>query len=466
MGEGELLSAGPRSGRLRLRITAAAETIVRGGHPWVFTGSVQKQNREGTAGELAVIFDRNDKFLAVGLFDPHSPIRVRVLHTGKPLNIGTEFWRARLDMAVRKRDGLFDERTTGYRLINGESDGWPGLVLDRYDTTLVLKLYTTAWLPRLGKILGIIRAGMKPERIVLRMSRNIQQDTREAAVLPHPSPLPLGEGESLAVGARIWRDGEVVFQKRADLEIGAPVVFLENGLKFEADVLRGQKTGFFLDQRENRRLVESLARGRAVLNAFSFSGGFSLYAARGGAKSVTDLDLSAHALESAKRNFRRNEGDVNVRHCRHETIQADAFKWIAGNSGRQFDLIILDPPSLAKREAERARAIRAYGKLAGDGMKCLKRHGILVACSCSAHVLAEEFFGVVRQMAAKAGCNFVELQTTRHAPDHPATFKEAEYLKGIYLRFADNQQPADRWQSGGLAPARLAIDSGREFRRL
>jgi 23S rRNA (cytosine1962-C5)-methyltransferase len=127
--------------RLRLRITATAENYVRAGHPWVFADSVREQNRDGVSGELAVIYDRQDKFLAAGLFDPDSPIRVRVLHAGKPLTLDTAWWTARLDAAVRRRDGFFDARTTGYRLINGESDGWPGLVLDRYDTTFVLKLY-------------------------------------------------------------------------------------------------------------------------------------------------------------------------------------------------------------------------------------------------------------------------------------------------------------------------------------
>jgi 23S rRNA (cytosine1962-C5)-methyltransferase len=227
----------------------------------------------------------------------------------------------------------------------------------------------------------------------------------------------------------------MLFPKRADAEVGAPVIFLENGVRFEADVWRGQKTGFFLDQRENRRVIESLAPGRTVLNAFSFSGGFSLYAARGGAKSVTDLDISSHALESAKRNFRLNEGDPNVAGCRHESIQTDAFEWLAGNVGQQFDLVVLDPPSLAKREAERAGAIRAYAKLAAAGLQHLRPGGILLAGSCSAHVSAEEFFGAVRQAARESGRRFTELQTMRHAPDHPATFPEAEYLKGIYLKF-------------------------------
>ena len=215
----------------------------------------------------------------------------------------------------------------------------------------------------------------------------------------------------------------------------ASVIFLESELRFEADVVRGQKTGFFLDQRENRRLVESLARGRAVLNAFSYSGGFSLYAARGGANSVADLDISPRALESAKRNFALNQSEPAIARCRHECIQTDAFEWLAGNAGRRFDLIVLDPPSLAKREAERAGAIRAYGKLANAGIQHLSPGGVLVACSCSAHVSAEEFFGAVRSAAGISGWKFAEIQTSRHAPDHPARFQEVEYLKGIFLRF-------------------------------
>jgi 23S rRNA (cytosine1962-C5)-methyltransferase len=395
---------------LRLRVTATAENYIRAGHPWVFSDSVREQNRPGIAGELAVIFDRDNKFLAVGFFDPESPIRVRVLQVGKPLPIDAEFWRTRLEVAVKRRDGLFDAGTTGYRVINGESDGWPGLVLDRYDTTLVLKIYTAAWRQRLDEITALIRERLRPEQIVLRQSRNLER------------------------GAATRLDGEILFSERASTEIGAPVVFLENGIRFEADVWRGQKTGFFLDQRENRNIVESLARGRTVLNAFSFSGGFSLYAARGGAKSVTDLDISAHALASAQRNFALNADNATIAAPRHEPIQTDVFEWLAGNPGRKFDLIVLDPPSLAKRETERAGAIRAYARLATAGLNHLSPGGILVACSCSAHVTAEEFFGTVRQAAAPSVRGFKELRTTHHAPDHHATFKEANYLKGIYLR--------------------------------
>ena len=395
--------------RLRLRVTAAAETQIRSGHPWVFGDSVREQNREGAPGELAVIFDRKDKFLAVGLFDPDSPIRVRILHAGKPQTIDNTWWSARLTQAVDRRRNLFDEQTNGYRLINGESNGWPGLVLDRYDRTLALKLYTVAWLLRFEEISELILRQLTPERLVLRLSRNIQATARRMISM---------------------EDGQIISGPKLE----TIPTFLENGIRFEADVCHGQKTGFFLDQRENRRAVESLANSRRVLNAFSFSGGFSLYAARGGATSVTDLDISAHALASAERNFALNQSIPAIAQCRHERLQADALDWLAANEPRKFDLIVLDPPSFAKREAERAGAIRAYEKLAGLGIQHLAKNGILVACSCSAHVTAEEFFAAVRRSAARSGRRFEELQTTRHALDHNATFKEAEYLKAIYLR--------------------------------
>ncbi len=149
-------SSKQREPRLRLRVTAAAEAVIRSGHPWLFADSVKEQNRPGNTGELAVIYDRKDQFLAVGLFDADSPFRVRILHAGKPQTIDREWWTARLKQALERRRGLFDDRTTGYRCVNGESDGWPGLALDRYDTTLVLKLYTAAWLPRLDELAELI----------------------------------------------------------------------------------------------------------------------------------------------------------------------------------------------------------------------------------------------------------------------------------------------------------------------
>ena len=392
--------------RLRLRVTAAAENIIRSGHPWLFASSVRDQNREGALGELAVIYDRANRFLGIGLFDPNSPLRVRMLHVGRPLTLDDAWWQMRLEEAMARRRALFDSQTDGWRWICGESDGWPGLALDRYRSILALKLYTAAWLPRLEQLTSLFRSVLQPDGIVLRLSRNIQEKAKEFGV----------------------RDGQVIFGKELDM----PVIFQENGIRFEADVVRGQKTGFFLDQRENRRRVELLSQGRDVLNAFSFSGGFSLYAARGGAKSVTDLDISAHAIESAQRNFALNQAIPQIAQCRHETLQGDVFAWLQRNTTQRFDLIILDPPSLAKREAERTGAIRAYGSLAAGGIKLLRDGGVLVAASCSAHVSAPEFFGAVRQAVQRSARSFTEIKTTGHPPDHPATFGEAAYLKCIY----------------------------------
>ena len=391
---------------LRLRITSTAEWKVRSGHPWIFAESIKSQSRSGVMGELAVVYDKWDNFLAIGLFDPYSPLRVRVLHAGKPQTVDDVWWRERFTNALRLREGMFDGTTTGYRCIHGESDGWPAFVLDRYGDTAVLKLYSAVWFGRVEPIARLIQEYLRVQRLVLRLSRNIQK---------------AATGELLA-------DGAVIFGPPVE----GPVLFRENDLIFEADVLKGQKTGFFLDQRENRMKVGELAKGRSVLNTFSFSGGFSVYAARGGATSVTDVDISAHALEAAKRNFVHNAATTSK--CRHELIKADVFDWLA-QARTQFGVVVLDPPSLAKRESERKSAMDAYARLASMGIDRVERGGLLVAASCSAHVAAAEFFGLVRSAARRSGRRFSELAVTGHPADHPAKFPEAAYLKCIYLRF-------------------------------
>ncbi|HLH52303.1 MAG TPA: class I SAM-dependent rRNA methyltransferase [Verrucomicrobiae bacterium] len=415
MGRSSSIQSAPPRGKspqtqLRLRVTTAAESALRSGHPWVFSNSIREQNRAGAPGQLGVVYDRNNRFLAIGLFDPDSPLRLRVLHTGKPMPVNRQFFIERFQNAKAKRNGLFDSNTNGFRWINGESDGWPGLVLDRYADTVVLKLYTVSWLPWLEQLVEIILAAFGPQRIVLRLSRNIQESA-----------------------ARQFAKTDA--QTLAGSTLDQPVLFSESGLRFEADVLRGQKTGFFLDQRENRRKVELLAKGRSVLNAFSFSGGFSVYAARGGARSVTDLDISAHALASSDRNFHLNSSIDPIHTCRRETIQADAFDWLGSNPRRKFDLIVLDPPSMARRQTDREEAIRAYSRLAVLGAGHLSPNGILVACSCSAHVSEQEFYHAIQSAVAKTKSRIFELQRTGQPADHPATFPEARYLKAIYLQF-------------------------------
>jgi 23S rRNA (cytosine1962-C5)-methyltransferase len=394
---------------LRVRLKTVAESVVRQGHPWVFDGSIREQNRPGETGELAVIYDRNDQFLAIGLFDADSPIRIRILHCGKPVKITAQWWTERLQTALDRRVGLFANETNGYRIINGESDSWPGLVFDRYDGVFVLKIYTAAWLPRLGELIEVFRSKWATNTIVLRLSRNILSVSREHG----------------------FEDGQTL----SGPSFSNPVIFSENGIRFEADVIQGQKTGFFLDQRENRSAVEKLSQGRRVLNAFSFSGGFSLYAARGGANSVTDLDISAHALESAVRNFGLNQADPNIAKAVHRQIKADAFEWLASNKAEQFDLIVLDPPSLAKKESDRPVALGAYEKLAAAAITHLRDGGILVAASCSAHVQEAAFFAALTAAATASGRQYERIKLTGHAPDHPSTFPESRYLKCIFLRF-------------------------------
>jgi 23S rRNA (cytosine1962-C5)-methyltransferase len=386
---------------------------VRSGHPWIFANSIREQNRSGQTGELAIVFDRHNQFLAVGFYDESSPIRVRVLHAGSPAVIDGGWFGSRLTESLDRRAGILDEKTNAARLVNGESDRFPALVLDRYADTLVLKLYSSIWFPWLAHVIEIIQERIPCERLVLRLSRNIREAARE----------------------RKLDDGQLLFGPAVE----GSVMFSETGLRFEAEVIKGQKTGFFLDQRENRRFVESLARGQDVLNAFSFSGGFSLYAARGGARSVTDLDISSHALESSRRNFELNE--IAVADCQHFLIQADAFAWLRQPRPERYDLIILDPPSLAKRQTDRPAALHAYASLAASALTLARPGATLLCCSCSSHITAGEFFGTVGAALEDSGRKYEILRQTGQPADHPATFPEAEYLKAIYVSFRRGSHP-------------------------
>ncbi len=407
--------------RLKVRVTPAAEQAVRHGHPWVYGDKLRQQNRPAGTGEIAVLYDRADRFLALGFYDLDSAIRLRIIHQGRPVTLDAGWWRGKLEETLRKRRGLFDPDTTGYRLINGENDGWPALILDQYGSTLVLKIYAAFWLPRLAELEALIRETLTPQAMVLRLSRNLITRAARDYQLEEGFLGPPGEDT---------------------------VTFLENGLTFEAEVRFGQKTGFFLDQRENRQRVETLAAGRDVLNAFSFSGGFSLYAARGGAASVTDLDISAHALESARRNFALNASHPAIAAARHESHQTDAFSWLsdaARPGGPSFGLVITDPPSLAKREVEREGGIEAYHHLALNSLKLLQPGGILLAASCSAHVSAAEFRQAVERAAFQVlGNDWQTLWTAGHAADHPVSFPEGEYLKAVAVqRRRTNACPGD-----------------------
>jgi 23S rRNA (cytosine1962-C5)-methyltransferase len=249
---------------------------------------------------------------------------------------------------------------------------------------------------------------LQPARIVLRLSRNVAQVAGHHGLL---------DGQNLH-----------------GTDASPSVVFREDGLGFESDVVRGQKTGFFLDQRGNRREVGRMAAGGRVLNVFSFSGGFSVHAARGGAVAVTDVDISPHALASARRNMALNAGHPSVARSRHEQVQADAFRWLEAAPRGAWDLVILDPPSMAKREPERSGAIEAYGRLARLGAACVAPGGRLLAASCSAHVTTDEFLAATRAALRGSGTAWTEERVAGHEADHPAEFPEAQYLKALQAR--------------------------------
>lgn len=392
--------------RLAVKVKPAAERSIRAGHPWVFDGSILKEPDDGRAGDLAIVFDRNkNKFLAAGLYDPHSPIRIKILQANTPATIDRDWFRERIEGAFAQRQPLLATDTDSYRLLFGENDGLPGLIADVYARVLVVKLYTTAWLPYLATVLPELLRVSETETIVLRLSRQVQQRTEELAGL---------------------HDGQVLHGDLPDPE----VEIREHGLRFLANVVRGHKTGFFLDHRHNRKRVGELAADRRVLDVFSYAGGFTVHALAGGARSVTSLDISAQAQEAARRNVALNELDAT----RHEVVVADAFAGMEAlyRAGERFGLIVVDPPAFAKRAEERERALQSYARLARLAARLVAPDGILLLASCSSRISADEFFTTVEDELARAGVKYRSLERRFHDVDHPIGFPEGGYLKAGY----------------------------------
>jgi 23S rRNA (cytosine1962-C5)-methyltransferase len=231
-----------------------------------------------------------------------------------------------------------------------------------------------------------------------------------------------------------------------------PVMFHENGLLFEADVLHGQKTGYFLDQRDNRALVGSMAAGMRVLDIFAASGGFGVYAAAGGATRVTSVDQSAPALAAAARNFAHNASLPNVRHCEHDSIVGDAYEVMDRLIQRRkhYDIVVVDPPAFAQRKSNVERALHAYGQLTQRAVQLTRPDGLLVQASCSSRITEEQFHATVRGSAQRAGYDLTEVRRTTHAADHPVSFAQGSYLKALFARVI----PLDELPSAG-SPARL-----------
>jgi 23S rRNA (cytosine1962-C5)-methyltransferase len=394
--------------RLAVRVTKDAERQIRGGHPWLFDGSITSVSPDGgEPGDLAVVFDAKRRFLAVGLYDPTSPIRVRILHHGAPATIDSTWLLGEMLGALERRRPLVEDgATTAYRVVHGENDGLPGLVLDRYDQVAVLKLYASSWLAHLDELVEVVDGLLAPASIVLRLARNVESGS-------------LGDGALLA--------GEA---------IDGPVRYRENDLVFEADVVAGQKTGAFLDQRENRQRVRELAAGRRVLDVFACTGGFSVHAAAGGATAVHSVDLSPGAIATTRRNMALNTARSPVRACGHTTVVAEAQQEMRRlvDRGERFDLVVVDPPSFAQRGDQRRRAIRAYERLAELAAGLTEPGGIAVLASCSSRVSADEHLDAVERGMRRRGRTLVAPVRTGHPLDHPIGFPEGAYLKAVLAR--------------------------------
>lgn len=415
----------PSSRRLAVRVRPTAERAIRFGHPWLFEDSITSISGEGSVGDIAVVFDGQKRFLAAGLLDPESLIRIRLLVHGESDEIGPELYRRRIADALGRRSEVASSQTTGFRVLNGGSDGVAGLVADLYDRTLVLQLFTAAWLPHLDDLVGAFRELLAPERILLLVADRVAAgascppEFREGAVLVGDAP----------------PDG---------------VPFLETGLRFEAHPFQGHKTGFYLDQRANRRRLGAESGGARVLNVFSYSGGFSVHAARGGAVEVISLDQAAPALAQAERHFRLNAGEAAVAACRHRTVEGDAFEVMAslGSRGEDFDIVVVDPPSFARAARHRPGALKAYRALTRLAVPLVRPGGLLVQASCSSRIGTDEFYGAVEREARASGRPLTDVKHTGHPPDHPVGFREAEYLKCLWGRIGERTRGRTRARTG------------------
>jgi len=392
--------------RIAMKLSPAAQRKIKGGHPWVFQDSISKQNKEGLAGDLGIVFhDKTNEFLGIGLYDPGSIIRLKMLHVGSPMKVDENFFKRRIQLSYDLRVSLLETETNAYRLFYGENDGMPGFIADVYDDHLVIKLYSAIWFPYLEMIEHLIREKLMIICSVLRLSRNLKVKNQDTG----------------------YCDGQLLFGTLKSEEI----IFKEHGLKCYANLIKGHKTGYFLDHRANRLKIRSYAKDRKVLDIFSYAGGFSVNAIAGGATDVIAVDISEKALKVAQKNMR-----VNFPNAAFRTLTEDAFVALKNLklNKEQFDLIILDPPSFAKKKEEIDGAKNSYKRLINSALPLLSKHGIILCASCSSRVSKEDFFDLVNAVFDKSKRKCKVLQTSTHDVDHPENIPELSYLKSTYIQ--------------------------------
>ena len=379
------------------------EAALLRGHPWVFSGAIGAIKGAPTEGDIVLAKDSAGKSLALGFYNPRTDIAFRVLTSNCDQVISAGFWQDRLKSACKLRQGIINEQTDAYRLVNAEGDGFPGLIADVYGSTLVVSITTAGMEKQKGHILNALISQLEPARIY----EHSHGRSRTLEGLEESEGFVYGDNQSAAVQIR------------------------ENGLTFEVDFIGGQKTGFFLDQRINREKLGSLSGNANVLNCFSYTGAFSVYCATGGAKRVVSLDTSDAACVAAAKNLRLNGFSPDT----HPVIAADVFDYLRSMQ-ENFDLIILDPPAFAKTKRDVARATRGYKEINLQAIRHLVPGGILATFSCSNFMEEDLFYKIVQGAARDAGADLQLLSRLEAGPDHPIGLDhpEGRYLKGLLVR--------------------------------
>jgi 23S rRNA (cytosine1962-C5)-methyltransferase len=374
---------------------------VRGGNPWIFSRAIGKtEPGQLAAGDAVEVFDVGGERLGFGYFNPATTIAVRMLAFGNRIE-PAEIVQYRIKRALELRHRIISPDTNCYRVVNGDGDALSGVVIDRYRDIVVLQLLTVGADRMRTEIVRVLQELLAPRAVIERSYGAVRRQ------------------EGLAD-----RDGVVAG------ELVSTAAVRENGIELLVDFEHGQKTGYFLDQRDNRALLGELAGGARVFDGYCYSAGFSLAALRGGARRVVAADTSARAVELARRNFELNRWTAQC----YQLVHREAVQYL-GESGDHFDIVVLDPPPFARSLKDKPRAAQLYAKLNRTAMQAVAEGGLLMTFSCSLHLRGEDFLQVVRIAAARAGRNFRLMRRLGPGADHPTMLghAEGEYLTGFLL---------------------------------